>query len=86
MSTYWGYKCLDCDDESDVWFNRGESQLIELLKISDLIIDIFERCECEWVEISLCNQTGPIDWVRVHGNHRVLLINEYGDTKPINQP
>lgn len=85
MSTYWGYKCLDCDEESDTWFNRGESKLIELAKVSDLIMDIYEKCECEWLEISLLNQTSPIDWIRKHGRHNIILYNEYGDTKPINK-
>ena len=31
MSTYWGYYCKNCKQESDHWFNHGEKLLYLLL-------------------------------------------------------
>jgi hypothetical protein len=36
MSTYWGYRCLDCDKETDTWINHGETALNEYFEVRRL--------------------------------------------------
>lgn len=84
MSTYWGYRCNDCDINSDTWFNHGEQKLTEIAeawRITEALAWQHVRVGTEfgfggyWFEIE--------GFLESHGAHDIILRNEYGDTLPL---
>lgn len=86
MSTYWGYRCVDCNENSPAWFNHGESILREIAEFWDHIREI-RRSRSLYVSTQdPAHDTEPIEFFDAHSGHRVVLRNEYGDTVPLITP
>lgn len=87
MSTYWGYYCLDCQDESDHWLNHGEAALREYFEITQMIEESGK--EFIWLEIGIMGGDGfrgeMSEFLAKHWGHSIALRNEYGHTKPIKE-
>ena len=83
MSTYWGYCCIDCGQETDFYFNHGEEKLIEFLDAKK----IMKATKWTWVSLSLLGADAYVDEIHefldTHDGHRIALKNEYGEIKPI---
>ena len=80
MSTYWGYYCKTCSENSAHWFNHGEKLLAEFFEAKNLI----EKCNFAFVEIYI-----QCDWASgdmhkfldKHSGHDICLHSEYGNIK-----
>ena len=87
MSTYWGYYCQACKEESEHWLNRGQEFLREyhalqlLMKQSEQTFD------------NLTVGIDGYDWAKgemgeffdKHSDHDIVLKNEYGNTEVIKE-
>lgn len=85
MSVYWGYRCQDCNQETDHWFNHGEEQLSEYFAAYQLI----KEYQFRWFDINLLGGSGFYDEMQEfldnHLRHNIVLCNEYGDTAQLLQ-
>ena len=83
MSTYWGYRCQDCSQDTEHWLNHGEMALSEFF----LAHQLMHAYEFGWVEISILGSASYLDEMRsfldTHEGHDIVLANEYGETKPV---
>lgn len=88
MSTYWGYRCVDCNHDSDEWLNHGDDVLAEFYHAWRLLSPVRDKLP----NVNLTVRDG--DWpsgemsefMQAHGTHHVVLHNEYGATKEMPTP
>jgi hypothetical protein len=85
MSTDWGYTCLDCNEDTDTWFNHGEAKLTEYFEAYTLLVDKLKQWQ--WVELTLLGGGYAIDEINSfldkHKGHHIALKNEYGGAEEI---
>lgn len=82
MSTYWGYKCIDCDQESsDEWFNHGDEKLTACVELWEHIKIINNSM---WLSVELLGGNYDVfQFLEQHEGHDIKLHNEYGHIKDI---
>jgi len=86
MSTYWGYRCNTCDEETDTFINHGEDTLEELVQIISLLSDNGHiRSPLITVDIPGYGYSDYSTFIDKHINHDLCLMNEYGEIKPISK-
>ncbi len=82
MSTYWTYKCNDCNLKCETSGNRQDKALLNILKLSKEFKTIRETDSESLVEISvLCFDDSYmlIDFIIEHYGHNIVVQSEYGD-------
>lgn len=83
MSTYWGYRCEDCNADSETWLNHGEEKLGEYVKAYRL----FEKQNFQWIDIHIPGEswaTGEMEaFLDNHKEHHLVLLSEYRQTKAL---
>lgn len=90
MSTYWGYKCKDCNVSSEHWFNHGDDYLNALVAVREDLEQVMKRLE-KWIgwriDISHMNvdEENPLEFLQQHKGHNIVLENEYGDLKELTE-
>ncbi len=80
MSTYWGYYCKTCEENSDHWLNHGEKCMEEFF----IARDIFKKLNFTWVELQASSYWATSDmheFLDKHDGHEICLHSEYGETK-----
>lgn len=80
MSTYWGYYCKTCEENSEHWFNHGEKQLEEFF----IARGIINKYDFAFVKIYTLGNwaTGDIhEFLDRHEGHDICLHSEYGQIK-----
>lgn len=88
MSTYWGYKCKDCDVSSEYWLNHGDDYLNVLAVTWQELEKAMKPLE-KWrgwrIDISHFNteDEDPVDFLQQHEGHNIVLENEYGNIKEL---
>ena len=78
MSTYWGYYCRTCSEESEHWHNRGEELLSEFYEARNAV----RALQPIWVTVSTISQWADLDmliFLDDHEGHDIALHNEYGE-------
>lgn len=92
MSVYWKYRCETCDEELDFSLNHGEGFLTALYRHRDIFIKALELTQKDphlWrIEVRTGPEYGesPIEFLGIHAGHRIVLHNEYGQSKPVSEP
>lgn len=82
MSTYWGYKCIDCNEESDHWLSHGEDTLREVYNLY-IILDL-KKYENRLVRVTLQFHLSRyftaeiMAFLSEHSSHNMVLHSEYG--------
>lgn len=76
MSTYWGYYCPQCDQESEHWYNHGQEQLRRVLAMWPHV-KAAQAIDPD-VEVSLPGTGSPWGFLAQHDGHPLVLSNEYG--------
>ena len=80
MSKEWGYYCKNCDKE-ETWLNHGDEKLRQLFKAKKIIDDLgFDEIE---LSINKSYDSDIIEFLEVHENHNLCLINEYGEKESL---
>lgn len=89
MSTYWGYCCLECNEETDRWFNHGQEKLREYFEFRQLIAQsgkTFRWIEIEYEVMGGGWAAGEMDdFLSTHEDHRIALKSEYGDIESLSE-
>ena len=87
MSTDWGYKCNDCDIESDHWLNHGENTLTEAYRIyNELKLYNYQSglvtvtLEFDFSEYFISEIK---EFLNEHSRHNMVLCSEYGRELPL---
>ena len=93
MSEYGGYRCTTHKPplDSERWFNRGTGLLEEAFTLERAgLWPNDPKYDPRWPEPmpvghddSQARFTAPIHWLRDHPHCQVVLVNEYGETRPI---
>lgn len=88
MSTYWGYRCTDCNVDTDTWINHGERELSAIIRHWPVIRAIAEDPNMIYLNVTwIAGYEGELfEFLYAHGEHSVCLQNEYGDSKPLIPP
>lgn len=76
MSTYWGYRCETCNDDSESWLNHGEDTLVGLaqhynaykpiLYLPRVLISVYPY------------DSAPVGFLQDHDGHVIVVLSEYG--------
>ncbi|MCP3685394.1 MAG: hypothetical protein GY861_22310 [bacterium] len=84
MSTYYGYYCKTCDDQSPHWFPYGGEVLRQLYFANRLLIkNNFHSVEVHALGINNCVWEIE-DFLNKHIDHDVVITSEYGDILDVN--
>lgn len=84
MSTYWGYRCTDCNHDSDKWLNHGDDVLAEFYHAWRLLSPVRDKLPSVGLFIDGGWPSGEMsEFMQAHGAHHVVLHNEYGVIKEI---
>lgn len=80
MSTYWGYRCLDCDVDSDRTFSNAQGELsilaLNFAAIKPLI-------ELSIVEVKALYGSDILIFLHEHEGHDIALTKGWGDPLPL---
>ena len=85
MSTYWGYRCTKCEEQSELEYNRGQGILEELYKITKVLYEnniALSYCQIVVFGASVWELTR---FILDHVEHNMVLISEYEDIEIIKE-
>lgn len=90
MSTYWGFRCETCNVATPHWFNHGEDLLRSFWRYRAALIPAY-RClnqsDAPWAlelnYMGVYDDPAPLAFLSEHEGHTIVLLNEYGDTEPV---
>lgn len=81
MSTYWGLKCRDCNEQTDMFINHGDDYIISAIKVYPYYL------ACKEVVFYSSLPSWPFadvaSFLEDHYQHKFVLLNEYGEEKEI---
>jgi hypothetical protein len=83
MSTYWGYRCETCQVDTDMHWNHGKDILRRLAPLAPALSKLNELSGYIDVRVSSRSDEDIIAWLTRHEGHNLVLLNEYGETEPL---
>ena len=84
MSTYWGYRCETCGENSDEWFNHGDADLAEMARQWPSVKSALATLEAaNWRFDAALGCPDVLSFLRAHEGHTLVLRNEYDHTRPL---
>ncbi len=89
MSCDWGYRCKQDGAETETWFNHGEAILRSIVKCYPLIKQLQEEDKSRFIEVHILGhawiEADLWDFLQEHLEHGIELLNEYGESAPLEE-
>ena len=89
MSCDWGYRCKKDGAETETWFNHGEEILRDCVKAWPYIQKIQEVTQSYYIEVHIMGysyaDTEVWKFLHEHYEHGIELLNEYGESAPLEE-
>jgi len=83
MGTRWGYRCLDCNEDSDTTFSNAERELSTLaLNFSTVKMLL----GLSIVEVKAIYGSQILVFLEEHDEHNIVLLKGWDETFPFIQP
>lgn len=84
MSTYWGYRCNDCDEEGERQINHDNGTLANYTRAYALLVQ--HDCFDGWLELTcdiMISWGAAQEFLADHAGHHLQICSEYGERKEI---
>jgi hypothetical protein len=89
MSENWSLYCAECETGPDpdyyVGINHGEMVLRDMVRFGRALLAVPGEAETN-VSLQLWSWPVPLDFLREHRSHRLVIVSEYGDTEAVGAP